>query len=84
MLCALKNAPRAIISLLVAVNLNPALPLSWKMLEGVYRLSGDLRTPPWPAIMWPHSNTCRTRLCPRPPFSPTAISTERKPSFARS
>jgi predicted Zn-dependent protease len=38
---ALKDAPHAIRSLLLAVELNPALFLSWKMLEGVYRISGD-------------------------------------------
>ncbi|HXQ12773.1 MAG TPA: sulfotransferase [Caulobacteraceae bacterium] len=38
---ALKDAPRATESLLRAVNINPALPMSWRMLEGVYRLSGD-------------------------------------------
>ena len=38
---ALKDAPRAIESLLKAVNLNPALPMSWRMLEGVYRIAGD-------------------------------------------
>ena len=38
---ALKDAPRAIEALLRAVNLNPALPMSWRMLEGVYRLTGD-------------------------------------------
>ena len=37
----LKDAPRAIDALLRAVNINPALPMSWRMLEGVYRLSGD-------------------------------------------
>ena len=40
---ARKDAPRAIDALLRAVNINPALPLSWRMLEGVYRLSGDDR-----------------------------------------
>jgi tetratricopeptide (TPR) repeat protein len=39
---ALKDAPRALKSLLLAVEINPALPLSWRMLEGVYRISGDL------------------------------------------
>jgi predicted Zn-dependent protease len=39
---ALRDAPRAIESLLRAVNINPALPMSWRMLEGVYRLSGDM------------------------------------------
>ena len=38
---ALKDAPRAIDALLRAVNINPALPTSWRMLEGVYRLTGD-------------------------------------------
>ena len=31
----------AIDALLRAVNINPALPMSWRMLEGVYRLTGD-------------------------------------------
>ena len=39
---ALKDAPRAIQALLFAVNLNPALPFSWRMLEGLYRLTGDV------------------------------------------
>jgi predicted Zn-dependent protease len=38
---ARKDAPSAIASLLRAVNINPALPMSWRMLEGVYRLTGD-------------------------------------------
>jgi predicted Zn-dependent protease len=38
----LKDAPRAIESLIIAVNINPALPHSWRMLEGLYRLTGDL------------------------------------------
>jgi predicted Zn-dependent protease len=38
---ALKDAPRAIDALLRAVNINPALPISWRMLEGVYRITGD-------------------------------------------
>ena len=38
---ALKQAPRAIESFLRAVNINPALPVSWGLLEGLYRLSGD-------------------------------------------
>jgi tetratricopeptide (TPR) repeat protein len=38
---ARKDAPRAIAALLRAVNINPALPMSWRMLEGVYRLAGD-------------------------------------------
>ena len=39
---ARKDAPAAIEALLRAVNINPALPMSWRMLEGVYRLSGAL------------------------------------------
>ena len=37
---ALKNAPQAIDAFLRAVNINPALPASWSMLEGLYRMSG--------------------------------------------
>jgi len=38
---ALKDAPRAIDALLTGVNINPALPASWSMLEGLYKLIGD-------------------------------------------
>jgi len=38
---ARKDAAQAIAALLRAVNLNPALPMSWRMLEGVYRLTQD-------------------------------------------
>ena len=38
---AMKDAPRAIEALLRAVNINPALPMSWRMLEGLYRLTRD-------------------------------------------
>jgi tetratricopeptide (TPR) repeat protein len=38
---ALKDAPNAIDALLRAVNINPALPASWNMLERLYRLTGD-------------------------------------------
>jgi predicted Zn-dependent protease len=37
----LKDAPRAIEAFLRGVNINPALPASWSMLEGLYRLTGD-------------------------------------------
>jgi tetratricopeptide (TPR) repeat protein len=37
----LRDAPRAIEAFLQAVNINPALPSSWSVLEGLYRLSGD-------------------------------------------
>jgi tetratricopeptide (TPR) repeat protein len=38
---ALKDAPLAIDALLRCVNINPALPAAWSMLEGLYRLTGD-------------------------------------------
>jgi tetratricopeptide (TPR) repeat protein len=38
---ALRDAPRAIDALLTGVNINPALPSSWGMLEGLYKLIGD-------------------------------------------
>jgi tetratricopeptide (TPR) repeat protein len=38
---AMKDAPRAIQAFLQAVAINPALPASWGMLEGLYRMCGD-------------------------------------------
>jgi tetratricopeptide (TPR) repeat protein len=38
---AMKDAPQAIQAFLRAVNINPALPASWGMLEGLYRMCGD-------------------------------------------
>ncbi len=38
---AMKDAPQAIQAFLRAVAINPALPASWSMLEGLYRLGGD-------------------------------------------
>jgi tetratricopeptide (TPR) repeat protein len=38
---ARKDAPAAIAALLKAVEINPALPASWTMLAGLYRLIGD-------------------------------------------
>jgi tetratricopeptide (TPR) repeat protein len=35
-----REAPQAAAAFLRAVNLNPALPGSWRMLEGLYRMSG--------------------------------------------
>ncbi len=37
----LKDAPAAIQSLLLAVNINPALPAGWSMLEKLYGMTGD-------------------------------------------
>ena len=38
---ALRQAPEAIDALLRGVHINPALPGSWSMLEGLYRMSGQ-------------------------------------------
>src|SRR5262245_42996043 len=37
----LRRAPEAIQAFLTAVNLNHALPGSWSMLEGLYRMTGE-------------------------------------------
>jgi tetratricopeptide (TPR) repeat protein len=37
----MRDAPRAIDALLRAVNINHALPSSWNLLEGLYRMTGD-------------------------------------------
>jgi tetratricopeptide (TPR) repeat protein len=37
----MKQAPQAIEAFLTAVNINHALPASWSMLEGLYRMSGQ-------------------------------------------
>jgi tetratricopeptide (TPR) repeat protein len=39
----LRDAPRAIEAFLRAVNINPALPASWSMLQSLYRMTGDER-----------------------------------------
>jgi tetratricopeptide (TPR) repeat protein len=38
---ALRDAPQAIDTFLKAVNINPALPASWGLLEGLYRMTGQ-------------------------------------------
>ena len=38
---ALRQAPEAIAAFLRAVHINPALPVSWSMLEGLYRIAGQ-------------------------------------------
>ena len=38
---ALRDAPRAIDAFLSAVQRNPALPASWRMLESLYRMTGQ-------------------------------------------
>ena len=37
----MKQAPQAIEAFLLAVNINHALPASWRMLEGLYRMTGQ-------------------------------------------
>jgi tetratricopeptide (TPR) repeat protein len=39
----LRDAPRAIDAFLRGVNINPALPASWSMLESLYRMVGDMQ-----------------------------------------
>jgi tetratricopeptide (TPR) repeat protein len=38
---ALRQAPQAIAAFLRGVHINPAMPVSWSMLEGLYRLTGQ-------------------------------------------
>ena len=38
---ARKEAAQAITAFLAGVNINPALPRSWALLEGLYRMTGD-------------------------------------------
>jgi tetratricopeptide (TPR) repeat protein len=38
---ALRDAPRAIEAFLAAVNINPALPASWRMLQSLFRMNGQ-------------------------------------------
>ncbi|MBS0580857.1 MAG: sulfotransferase [Proteobacteria bacterium] len=38
---ALRQAPEAIAAFQRAVHINPAMPVSWSMLEGLYRLTGQ-------------------------------------------
>jgi tetratricopeptide (TPR) repeat protein len=40
---ALKQAPEAIESFLLAVNINPAMPASWRMLESLYLMTGQVQ-----------------------------------------
>jgi tetratricopeptide (TPR) repeat protein len=40
---ALRDAPRAIDAFLRGVNINPALPASWGMLQSLYRMTGDVK-----------------------------------------
>ena len=41
---ARRDAPAAIFDLRTAVTLNPALAAGWRMLDGLYRMTGDMRS----------------------------------------
>lgn len=41
---ARRDAPAAIFDLRAAVTLNPALAAGWRMLDGLYRMTGDMRS----------------------------------------
>jgi tetratricopeptide (TPR) repeat protein len=41
---ARRDAPAAIFSLRTAVTANPALAMGWRMLDGLYRMTGDMRS----------------------------------------
>ena len=65
---ARREAEPAIAALLRAVNINPALPTSWRMLEGVYRLVGDGRSAATAA-----EHTATLRALPPQVVSATAL-----------
>ncbi|MFM8542784.1 MAG: sulfotransferase [Chakrabartia sp.] len=41
---ARRDAPAAIFDLRTAVGINPSLPMGWHMLDGLYRMTGDLKS----------------------------------------
>jgi len=41
---ARRDAPAAIFDLRTAVGINPALAMGWRMLDGLYRMTGDLKS----------------------------------------
>lgn len=41
---ARRDAPAAISDLRTAVTINPALAMGWRMLDGLYRMTGDMRS----------------------------------------
>ena len=54
---ARRDAPAAIADLLATVTINPALPHAWKMLEGLWRMTGDAANA---ALAAEHAATLRT------------------------
>ena len=41
---AKRNAPAAIFDLRSAITVNPALAMGWRMLDGLYRMTGDIKS----------------------------------------
>jgi tetratricopeptide (TPR) repeat protein len=41
---AKRNAPAAIFDLRSAITINPALAMGWRMLDGLYRMTGDIKS----------------------------------------
>ena len=65
---ALKDAPRAIQSYLKAVEINAALPATWSMLEGLYRLVGDAA-----GVAFASSHVAKLRTLAAPVISATSL-----------
>lgn len=51
---ARRDAPAAIFDLRAAVTLNPALAMGWRMLDGLYRMTGDMRSAELAAAHFAH------------------------------
>jgi tetratricopeptide (TPR) repeat protein len=64
----LRQAPQAIEAFLMAVNINHALPGSWSMLEGLYRMTGEAAN----AAM-AGSHVAKLRTLPQPIVLATAL-----------
>ena len=58
---AMRQAQPAIAAFLAAVNRNNALPASWGMLEGLYRMAGDGPARAPPPVTWRLCAACRAR-----------------------
>jgi hypothetical protein len=55
------QAAAAIDAFLRGVNINPALPASWKASKGLYRMTGQAATPPMPPRTSPRWRNCRPK-----------------------
>lgn len=51
---ARRDAPAALFDLRAAVTLNPALAMGWRMLDGLYRMTGDMRSAELAAAHFAH------------------------------